>query len=241
MKWRAGTGCWVYSSPLWLYTSPSCCISQLVPSGIPQLFCTAILLWTSLWQCTAVSVTVLVVVADMLVTVVVLLALCHATHAALPSNVFAACPATYWLGMWRYFKCYIVSVVCGLYICNTGTKGVLWIRHSYYAWAIIGCLLTCRVQRWHSKLQSKPQEIGNDGLIAPLLPHNEPWCASEVGMATTHSKKEWTQKLALNLFGSNMLHVCGKLMQDGTSSTHMYTLCFETHESNHDYVSKLEH
>ncbi|DBA97780.1 hypothetical protein WJX82_010819 [Trebouxia sp. C0006] len=31
-----------------------------------------------------------------------------------------------------------------------------------------------RVQRWHSKLQSKPQEIGNDGLIAPLLPHNEP-------------------------------------------------------------------
>lgn len=31
-----------------------------------------------------------------------------------------------------------------------------------------------RVQRWHSRLQSKPQEIGNDGQIEPLLPHNEP-------------------------------------------------------------------
>ena len=29
----------------------------------------------------------------------------------------------------------------------------------------------------------------------------------------TRSKKECTQKLALNLFGSNMLHVCGKLAQ----------------------------
>ena len=60
-------------------------------------------------------------------------------------------------------------------------------------------------------------------------------------MATTHSKTELMQKLALDLFGSNMLHVCGKLMQDGASRTHMYTLCFETHESNHGYVSKLEH
>jgi len=53
----------------------------------PIRYCSAILLSTSLWKCTVAAVIVLVVV-------VILHALYHATHAALPSNVFAACPAT---------------------------------------------------------------------------------------------------------------------------------------------------
>ena len=48
---------------------------------------------TILWECTLVGITVLVVVT-VLKIVVILLVLYHTKHAPLPSNVFAACPAT---------------------------------------------------------------------------------------------------------------------------------------------------